>query len=201
MGLGSKARKAISEYTCEVTKKKFKSEAAYQNHLNSKKYKQLLVKYNEEKKQKALNAESTTALAEEAPLEKPAPKPVVTTDKDQKACLFSNHVSESIDENLTYMEKKYGFFIIDAKSCTDKQGLLKYLGELIHIKKKCISCDSVFKSGRDCQQHMIDKQHCSMDPDDFEQYDKFYDFSEENRKVAKRIQEKFGHLKSHDNEF
>jgi hypothetical protein len=40
-----------------------------------------------------------------------------------------------------------------------------------------------------------------MDPDDFEQYDKFYDFTEENRKVAQRIQQKFGHLKSHDNEF
>ena len=99
------------------------------------------------------------------------------------------------------MEKKFGFFIIDAKSCVDKQGLLKYLGELIQVHKKCISCDQTFKSGRDVQQHMIDKQHCFMDPDDFEQYDKFYDFSEENRKVAKRIQEKFGHLKSHDNEF
>jgi pre-60S factor REI1 len=128
-------------------------------------------------------------------------KEIVTTDKDQRACLFSNHVSESIEENLKFMEKKYGFFIIDVKSCKDKQGLLKYLGELIHVQKKCIGCDQIFKSGRDCQQHMIDKQHVFMDPDDFEQYDKFYDFTEENRKVAKRIQEKFGHLKSHDNEF
>jgi len=40
-----------------------------------------------------------------------------------------------------------------------------------------------------------------MDPEDFAQYEKYYDFTEENRKVAKRIEEKFGHLKSHDNEF
>lgn len=110
-------------------------------------------------------------------------------------------MSESIEENLKYMEKKYGFFIIEAKSCINVQGLLKYLGELVHVQKKCISCDQIFKSGRDCQQHMIDKQHCFMDPDDFEQYDPYYDFTVENRKVAQRIQEKFGHLKSHDNEF
>jgi len=86
----------------------------------------------------------------EKPLEKVVPsQPVLTTDKNQNVCLFSNHYSESIEDNLKYMEKKFGFFIIDAKSCVDKQGLLKYLGELFQVQKKCISCDQTFKSGRD----------------------------------------------------
>lgn len=40
-----------------------------------------------------------------------------------------------------------------------------------------------------------------MDPEDFGQYERFYDFTEVNRKVAQRIEEKFGHLKSQDNDF
>ena len=165
VGLGSKARKLVDEYYCEVTKKKFKSQAAYENHLNSKKYKQELAKFKAEKEK--LQSEPTLAPAEKSEKQTPS-KSVLTTDKDQSVCLFSNVVSESIEENLKYMEKKFGFFIIDAKSCIDKQGLLKYLGELIHVQKKCISCDQIFKSGRDCQQHMIDRQHCFMDSDDFE---------------------------------
>lgn len=127
--------------------------------------------------------------------------PIQTTYDNQNICLFSNHVSASIEENLAYMEKKYGFFIIHSKSCVNKKGLLKYLGKLVHVTKKCISCDQMFKTGRDCQKHMIDKQHCFMDPDDFEQYEKYYDFSEENRIVAKRMQEKFGHLQAQDSDF
>jgi len=46
VGLGSKARKIVEEYYCEVTKKKFKSLAAYENHQNSKKYKVELAKHN-----------------------------------------------------------------------------------------------------------------------------------------------------------
>jgi len=134
-----------------VTKKKFKSQAAYENHLNSKKYKLELAKFNEEKKKKATEvAEATPADQEKIEPKKTPAQPAVTTDKDQRACLFSNFVSESIEENLKYMEKKYGFFIIEAKSCINVQGLLKSLGELLHVQKKCMSCDQIFKSGRDC---------------------------------------------------
>lgn len=127
--------------------------------------------------------------------------PVKTTQDSANVCLFSNHESESIEANLEYMEKNYGFFLIDHNSCANKKGLLKYLGRLVHKKKKCIKCEWTFKTGRDCQNHMLDKEHIFMDADDFEQYDKYYDFTEENRKVALRIQEKFGHLKARDNEF
>lgn len=127
--------------------------------------------------------------------------PVKTTLDSLNICLFSNHESESFEENLKYMEKNYGFFILEEKSCVDKKGLIRFLAKTIQIKHKCLLCTHTFKSGRDCQNHMIDKQHCFMDAEDFDQYDKFYDFTEENRRVAQRIQEKFGHLKARDNEF
>lgn len=88
--------------------------------------------------------------------EAPSAVPAITTLDDQTVCLFSNHKSETIEDNLKYMENNYGFFIIEAKSCVNKKGLLKYLGRLVHKKFKCITCDKTFKSGRDTQNHMID---------------------------------------------
>ena len=99
------------------------------------------------------------------------------------------------------MNKHHGFFLLEERSCADRKGLLMYLARLVHKKSRCIYCGDSFKQGRDAQNHMIDRQHCFMNSEDFEQYDKFYDFTEENRRVAQRIQEKFGHLKPSDNEF
>ena len=41
---------------------------------------------------------------------------------------------------------------------------------------------------------MVDKQHTFMNNDEFDQYEEFYDFTEENRRIAKRFQSKFGKL-------
>lgn len=178
-----------------MSKKKFKSKAAYENHLKSKKYKKNLKKFLADKKNPA------PAPTVESQSEASSAFPVRTTLDSPNICLFSNFESESLEANLEYMEKTYGFFLIEAKSCVNKKGLLRYLAKLIQKKKKCINCPHSFKTARDCQNHMIDKQHCFMDAEDFEQYEKYYDFTEENRKVAQRIEKKFGHLKSHDNEF
>jgi hypothetical protein len=60
IGIGSKARKLVDEYYCEITKKKFKSQAAYENHQNSKKYKDQLAKFNAEKAKKEKLEKETT---------------------------------------------------------------------------------------------------------------------------------------------
>lgn len=45
---------------------------------------------------------------------------------------------------------------------------------------------------------MIDSQHCFMNQDEFYRYEDFYDFTEENRKMAKKLQEKYKGLKDDD---
>lgn len=45
---------------------------------------------------------------------------------------------------------------------------------------------------------MIDSQHCFMNPEEFGQYEDFYDFTEENRRTALRLQEKFKGVKETD---
>lgn len=38
------------------------------------------------------------------------------------------------------MGKKFGFFILDEQSCTDKKGLIEFLADKIFNKMKCINC-------------------------------------------------------------
>ena len=41
--------------------------------------------------------------------------------------LFDNHVSVSLEANLEYMFKNFGFYFPDAQYLSDPEGLLKYL--------------------------------------------------------------------------
>lgn len=62
----------------------------------------------------------------------------LTTLDSINVCLFSDHKSDSFQENLDYMFRHYGFLILEEKSCIDKEGLIKYLANLIHEDHKCI---------------------------------------------------------------
>lgn len=42
-------------------------------------------------------------------------------------CLFDNHVSDSLDANLEYMYKNFGFYLPDSEYLTDPAGLIQYL--------------------------------------------------------------------------
>jgi pre-60S factor REI1 len=73
------------------------------------------------------------------------------------------------------MKKNFGFFIIWEEFCVDKKGLIQYLAQKIHQKLLCIYCENKgshnFKNGEAVQKHMIDKGHCFMNGDYFEEYD------------------------------
>lgn len=88
---------------------------------------------------------------------------------------------KSENRNLVHMRLKHSFFVSDIKYLKDLNGLLKYLGEKIHRGCLCIWCENHhcrdFKSGDAVQCHMIDRGHCFMKTDNFDEYYKFYDFS------------------------
>lgn len=89
------------------------------------------------------------------------------------------------------MKKNFGFKILDEEALVDKKGLLKYLANIIFKEFCCIYCDHQLKSARAAQKHMIDKEHCQMNEDFFEQYEQFYDFSKENEKFLKRLEKRY----------
>jgi pre-60S factor REI1 len=41
--------------------------------------------------------------------------------------LFDNHISATMEDNLEYMWKHFGFYLPDAEALTDPEGLLRYL--------------------------------------------------------------------------
>jgi len=171
---------------CETCNKSFSSKATHKQHMESKKHQETV---NNSPKKVQKNAEITTE--NESPEEKKPKVKRLTTINDQSICLFCNEKSLDVNENLVHMRLQHSFFISDVKYLTDLNGLLKYLGEKIHRGCLCIYCENHqckdFKSGEAVQNHMMDKGHCFMKSDEYDEYHKFYDFKksleEKNNKM------------------
>ena len=197
-------KKNAALFVCKHSGKKFKSKATYENHLRSKKYKQL-----EKKAQETAAAAAEAEAAAEAALEKHAREnPVVEScgneresgnddpnDSDSseewfdddtpwtpflKESLFDAHESKSFEANLEYMGKAHSFFVPYESYLVDKEGLFSYLQEKICLYHSCLYCKMAFESLEACQNHMADKSHKKVN---FEtdygalELSKFYDFN------------------------
>lgn len=131
------------------------------------------------------------AEAEEAPL-------------TPRSCLFDRKHFDSIELNLAYMEKTYGFYVHDPEYCNDFPGLLSYLHMKI-AEGVCIHCNRRFPDRASCLKHMIDKNHCRLATEVFtrrgkydeaatedmqEELEPFYDYHSSVREVAEKIMDK-----------
>lgn len=96
-------------------------------------------------------------------------------------CVFDGSLHGSVEENLEYMAKMFGFFVPYVEEVVDVEGLLTYLGQKVGIGYSCVACDKAFVSVTAVQMHMIDKGHCRMTEDDGweEEYGDFYTFGNE----------------------
>lgn len=85
------------------------------------------------------------------------------------------------------MKNIHSFFISEQEYCTNKEGLLKYLAEKINKGLLCLYCENKgtkdFKTAASLKDHMIDKGHCFMNTDYFDEYSDFYDFSEQLKEL------------------
>lgn len=153
---------------CELCSKTFASKGTYKQHLESRKHKDTLKKFNRndrevfEEENKRDDTSSTTA-------------------QDPAVCLFCNLKSADVDENLVHMRLTHSFFVSEFKHLKDLRGLLRFLGTKVHRKGRCIYCDfssnTEARSGEAVQRHMLDKGHVFMNTEDFGEYERFYDFS------------------------
>ena len=75
------------------------------------------------------------------------------------------------------MRQAHSFFVLDVQYVINLKGLLSYIAERIHLGYLCLFCNRMFKNSRRCQQHMMDKSHCFMNPNDEHEYQLFYDFA------------------------
>jgi len=107
-------------------------------------------------------------------------------DWDVCRSLFDNHQSPTMEANLEYMWRKFGFYLPDSEYLVDPEGLLRYLGAKIQFGNI-----PLYESGNNpnakqmaslhgTQRHMIDVGRCKVLYDDNEdEYAEFYDYAQE----------------------
>lgn len=147
---------------CQICRKSFTNEKAYENHLNSKKHKeneknppnvghvlgsQTSQQSDSDKSHKS-DMSKANAKHEEMEIDEScfSDSDIEEVDSDEweddsdnpidnNDCLFCSHHSRSLVRNLRHMTKDHTFFIPDVEYCTDIRGLLRYLGDKINQGK------------------------------------------------------------------
>jgi pre-60S factor REI1 len=102
---------------------------------------------------------------------------------EPRQSLFDNHISPSVQANLSYMQQEYGFFLPDQEYLVDMEGLIGYCHEKIKLGHYCLYCQRIFSTWVGCQKHMISTRHTKLQYEagvDLEEFEPFYDFSEAN---------------------
>jgi len=177
---GEKIATVKSSTYCIACCKNFKSVKAYENHIQSKKHQEMILKY-EVKPVKEVAAEDE----EEEEME------VEEVDSDEweeddpippNECLFCNHHSNNLDKNLNHMTIEHSFFLPDPEFLVNLEGLIEYLGAKVGQGHMCLWCNESgkkFETKEDVQRHMVGKGHCKLlhDGETLIEYDEWYDYS------------------------
>ncbi|XP_055913892.1 cytoplasmic 60S subunit biogenesis factor ZNF622 [Eupeodes corollae] len=178
---------------CNACRKQFSSKCSHDNHLNSKKHKENVTKFNEingeskelttksilQPKQQQMMVEEDASIEEvdSDEWEEIGPNPIADNN-----CIFCDEHSEDLVGNLKHMSIAHSFFIPDAEFCTDLEGLLIYLGDKVCNHFICLWCNDrgkTFYTLDAVRKHMIDKGHCQMWHEGIAlaEYTEFYDYS------------------------
>jgi pre-60S factor REI1 len=103
---------------------------------------------------------------------------------DPRRSLFDARVAPTLEDNLEYMWRTYGFVVPDAEACSDPEGLLRYLGAKLAVGRVPLYArgDDAgarrFRSLHGVQRHMVDSGRCRVAYDgNEEEYEEFYDYS------------------------
>ncbi|CAD7086897.1 unnamed protein product [Hermetia illucens] len=176
---------------CNACRKQFSSQNAHDNHLNSKKHRENLERFN---KENVDGKELTTkSIVQPKPVAMQQDEDVEEVDSDEweemgenpissNGCIFCDHVSESFVDNMKHMSVAHSFFVPDVEYCVDLEGLMFYLGDKVTNDFICLWCNDrgkTFYSLDAVRKHMIDKGHCKMIHEGvaLAEYTEFYDYS------------------------
>jgi len=168
---------------CIACGKNFKNVKAYENHIQSKKHQDMILKF--ESKPTHVTAftsededDSDDGMeVEEVDSDEWEDDPILNTD-----CLFCSHHSASLEKNLVHMTAAHSFFLPDPEFITNLEGFIDYLGAKVGQGKMCLWCNDSgksFSAAADVQRHMVDKGHCKLlhTGESLVEYDQWYDYS------------------------
>ncbi|KAL8616570.1 hypothetical protein ACOMHN_036602 [Nucella lapillus] len=197
--MAAKQEQAVKEQQpedgfCTLCNKLFRSQNALDNHLRSKKHREMESIAQREgihKSQMVARSTSKTSAHEDMEAQSDQGDDDLVEDEEEwdedeeliglEECLFCSHISSSLETNLSHMTTRHSFFLPDAEFISDLEGLVVYLGEMIGQGHMCLWCQDgskLFRSVRAVQKHMVDKGHCKVKHDDSTQgtYADFYDY-------------------------
>ncbi|KAI8642506.1 C2H2 type zinc-finger-domain-containing protein [Parasitella parasitica] len=180
---------------CQTCRKTFGSNNQYDNHMQSKKHKEVAAKqalkqeeFKQEKQvpaniEKQVDLRITEETTEEEMLAMIDEKIKTAPRLEETDCLFCSHKADSFEDNMTHMTNVHSLFIPDIEFLVDLRGLIRYLGEKITVGNVCIFCNGKGRGMRSVdavRKHMSDKGHCKIayeEDDDAAELVDFYDFS------------------------
>jgi pre-60S factor REI1 len=149
-----------------------------------KKLKQGRMIYGEDGEGAAADSEEEWETASEESSDSEGEDPDTWEKWDLCRSLFDNHMSATMEDNLEYMWKTYGFYLPDAKYLKDPEGLLQYLGAKMQYGKLPLYESGLnpeakrLKSLHGVQRHMVDRGKCKILYDGNEdEYEDYYDYS------------------------
>ncbi|KAM9970450.1 hypothetical protein ACTFIR_002306 [Dictyostelium discoideum] len=183
--------KTPAKFECRICDKEFNSDGTYQQHLTSKKHKEMVssgakevIRNRKPKEEKKLpeTIEEAEAILEE--------KIKNSVKLPLENCLFCNNLSKTVEDNLKHMAKEHSFFVPDIEYLADLEGLLRYLLDKVSIGNVCLYCNGkgkVCQSKDATQTHMRDMGHCKINTDTEDGEDEiieFYDYSKRDGAVT-----------------
>jgi pre-60S factor REI1 len=185
-------------HSLNFSSKTFRSDAQYEQHVQSKKHKLAEAEYVEDvaprkpaatsqQQPKVGSAAQTEAVFGDAGMEEDGDAEDDQEDESAAlpvtACLFCSHQSESLEQNVAHMTEVHSFFVPYVEYLQDLSGFIEYLGYKVGMGRVCIYCNgrgrARFPSVSALQQHMISKGHCKVrfEDEDEEEMHEFYDFT------------------------
>lgn len=122
------------------------------------------------------------ATGEQGVHEEPKARKRVTRveEYDPRFCLFDNHVSLSLDDNLTHMKTHHALYFHDQDYLKDLNGFISYLGRKVFEGHQCLYCNKPFTSVEAVRKHMKDRGHTLIGThleEHVEEYEPFYDYT------------------------
>ena len=120
---------------CIACCKNFKTVKAYENHIQSKKHQEMILKFEAKPAKQVVEEEEEEEESGDEEME------VEEVDSDEweddpipiTQCLFCNHQSKNLEENLKHMSVAHSFFLPDPEFIVDLVGLMEYLGAKVCV--------------------------------------------------------------------
>ncbi|KAF9910058.1 hypothetical protein EC991_007389 [Linnemannia zychae] len=175
----------VPQPECVPCSKKYLSYQAYDNHLQSKKHKQIAAAYAKKQQEQEQNAASrpteddTTASSLSSSPKEAAPTSSAAEQREpsETVCLFCSHESTDAPSNYGHMRTSHGFFLPSSERLIDLEGMLAYLADKLVENLDCLWCtpsvfstqlkpdqelNSRFANLASVRRHMVDKGHCKL---------------------------------------